>query len=143
LGELQPKNLLGITNQKFGNVYSMDRQEIDPKEFGRRVRERRIELGMSQTALAEKSDQSQSNIGWIEQGKAKKPKQQAIDLVEPLRTSAEWLLYGTGQKETGLRPLSDEEMLEIYRAMGFEQRAEVSETFSKFMKENKNRRKAG
>lgn len=121
----------------------MDRQEIDPKEFGRRVRERRLELGMSQTALAEKSDQSQSNIGWIEQGKAKKPKQQALDLVEPLRTSIDWLLYGTGERETGLRLMSDAEILEIYRGLALDQREQVSETFSKLVKDNKKRRKTG
>lgn len=143
LGGLQPKNLWGTTNREFGNVSNMDRQEIDPIEFGRRVRERRTELGMSQAALAEKSDQSQSNIGWIEQGRAKKPKQQALDLVEPLRTSVDWLLYGTGEKETGLRLLSDTEILEIYRSLGLEQRVSVSETFSKLMKDNKKRRKAG
>lgn len=121
----------------------MDRQEIDPKEFGRRVRERRVELGMSQAALAEKSDQSQSNIGWIEQGKAKKPKQQALDLVEPLRTSVDWLLYGIGDKETGLRLLSDSEVLEIYRGLALDQRVHVSETFSKYVKDNKKRRKTG
>jgi transcriptional regulator with XRE-family HTH domain len=79
----------------------MEQAGIDPKEFGRRVRERRQELGMSQTALAAQSGQSQSNIGWIEQGKAKKPKHQALDLVEPLRTSVDWLLYGTGEQRNG------------------------------------------
>lgn len=143
LGGTQPKNLWGTAYREFGNVSNMDRQEIDPKEFGRRVRERRKELGMSQVELAEKSDQSQSNIGWIEQGNAKKPKQQALDLVEPLRTSVDWLLYGTGEKETGLRLLSDSEVLEIYRSLALEQRVHVSETFSKLMKDNKKRRKAG
>jgi transcriptional regulator with XRE-family HTH domain len=143
LGELQPKNLWRTTNLKFGNVSNMDRQEIDPKEFGRRVRERRVELGMSQSALAEKSDQSQSNIGWIEQGKAKKPKQQALDLVEPLRTSVDWLLYGTGEKESGLRLLSESEILEIYRSLAVDQRVHVSETFSKLLKSSKKVRRAG
>jgi transcriptional regulator with XRE-family HTH domain len=141
LGRNQPKNLWATTKLKFGSVYSMDRQEIDPKEFGRRVRERRVELGMSQPGLAEKSGQSQSNISWIEKGNAKKPKQQALDLVEPLRTSVDWLLYGSGPKETGLRPLSEEEMLEIYRGLALEQREQVSETFSKLAKDNKKRRK--
>jgi transcriptional regulator with XRE-family HTH domain len=143
LGETQPKNLWETTNRKFGSFSSMDRQEIDPKEFGRRVRERRVELGMSQAALAEKSGQSQSNIGWIEQGKAKKPKHQALDLVEPLRTSVDWLLYGTGERETGLRLLSELEVLEIYRGLAVEQRAHVSETFSKLLKDKQKRRKAG
>lgn len=121
----------------------MDRPEIDPKEFGERVRERRKELGMSQTDLAAKSGQSQSNIGWIEQGKAKKPRQQALDLVEPLRTSVDWLLYGSGEKETGLRVLSDEEILEIYRGFASDQREIVTEMFSKLNKNNKKRRQAG
>lgn len=143
LGETQPKNLWGTTKRKFGSLSNMDRQEIDPKDFGRRVRERRVELGMSQAALAEKSDQSQSNIGWIEQGKAKKPKQQALDLVEPLRTSLEWLLYGTGERETGLRLLSESEVLEIYRSLALDQREQVSETFSKLARTQRKTRKAG
>jgi transcriptional regulator with XRE-family HTH domain len=143
LGELQPKNLWATTNRYFGSISNIDRQEIDPKEFGRRVKERRQELKMSQSALAEKSGQSQSNIGWIEQGNAKKPSKQALDLVEPLRTSVEWLLYGTGERETGLRLMTDQEIVEIYRGLALEERERVSETFSKFLKENKKRRKAG
>lgn len=143
LGGLQPKNLWGPNNRNFGSILPMSRQEIDPIEFGQRVRARRVELGMSQAELAEKSGQSQSNIGWIEQGKAKKPAKQVLPLVDALRTSTDWLLYGTGEKETGLRLLSDHEIVQIYRELGFEQQAEVSETFSKLAKSLKKRRKAG
>lgn len=143
LGEMQPKNLWGTTNREFGRFAPMEQKEIDPKEFGRRVRERRQELGISQTALAAQSNQSQSNIGWIEQGKAKKPKHQALDLVEPLRTSVDWLLYGTGQRETGLRLLSDAEIAQIYRDLPLGAREEVSETVSKLAKDQRKRRKAG
>lgn len=143
LGRNQPKNLWGPDNQNFGTISPMDRQEIDPIEFGRRVRARRKDLGLSQEDLAEKSGQSQSNIGWIEQGKAKRPAKQALPLVEPLRTSAEWLLYGIGEKETGLRLMSDAEIVEIYRELALNQRAEVSETFSKLAKTLKKRRKTG
>jgi transcriptional regulator with XRE-family HTH domain len=103
----------------------MDRQEIDPKEFGRRVKERRQELKMSQAALAEKSGQSQSNIGWIEQGNAKKPSKRA------------------GERETGLRLMTDQEIVEIYRGLALEERERVSETFSKLLKDNKKKRKVG
>lgn len=143
LGRNQPKNLWTTTNRKIGSFPPMDQQEIDPKEFGRRVRERRKELRMSQEDLASRSGQSQSNVGWIEQGKAKKPKQQALDLVEPLRTSVDWLLYGTGQRETGLRLMSEEEVLEIYRGFAADEREQVSEMFSKLNKNNRKRRKAG
>jgi transcriptional regulator with XRE-family HTH domain len=140
---MQPKNLWGTANRDFGSISPMDRQEIDPIEFGKRVRARRIELGLSQAELAKSSRQSQSNIGWIEQGKAKKPAKQVLPLVEALRTSTDWLLYGSGEKETGLRLLADHEVAEIYRDLGFEQRAEVSETFSKLAKSLKKGRKVG
>lgn len=102
LGQLQPKNLCKQTYAKLGTVGSM--KGIDPTAFGRRVRERREELGWSQGKLATESDQSQSNVGWIEQGKAKDPEKQVLKLARALYLHVDWLLYGAGPRETARPP---------------------------------------
>lgn len=102
LGKKQPKNLCMLTYRNFGKFIGMA-GDVDPTEFGQRVRELREELGWSQTKLGKASGFSQSNIGWIEQGSGK-PKKYAIALADALQTSPEWLMYGTGKKNLGPRP---------------------------------------
>lgn len=87
---------------------------IDLVKFGTRVRELREERGWSQTKLGKESGQSQSNIGWIEQGNAKKPRKQALSLAEALGTTADWLLYETGKKHTALLPLTRKQLTAVY-----------------------------
>lgn len=113
LGSMQPKNLSQNTYLNFGNASGMT-ESIDPIRFGIRVRELREELGWSQTRLGRSSGFSQSNIGWIEQGKGKNPKKQAIALAEALGSSPEWLLYGTGERRTGIILLTKEQLASIY-----------------------------
>lgn len=93
------------------------REPIDSEAFGRRVRELREEFGWSQGRLGTASGFSQSNIGWIEQGKGKDPQKQAIRLADALGSSPEWLLYGTGARQTGLRPLTKEQLSAIYEEL--------------------------
>lgn len=83
---------------------------VDPVTFGRRVRDRRMELGWSQGKLATASGYSQTNIGWIETGKAKDPTKQALRLAQALNTTADWLLYEKGQKELGPPAMTREEI---------------------------------
>lgn len=90
------------------------KEDIDPKAFGRRVKELRKEFGWSQEKLGEASGFSQSNIGWIEQGKGKDPKKQAIALADALGSTPQWLLHGTGDRQTGIRPLTKEQLNAIY-----------------------------
>ena len=103
--------------------------EIDAKAFGRRVKERRKEFGWSQEQLGDASGYSQTNIGWVEQGKAKDPRKQAMDLAEALQTTQEWLLYETGDKNIGPRLLSDEEIKGLYSDFPLAERQRISEIF--------------
>jgi transcriptional regulator with XRE-family HTH domain len=112
-------------------------QGIDPKSFGRRIRERREELVWSQSRLAEESGYSQSNIGWIEQGKSKDPRKQAISLAEALRSTPAWLLHGTGPRETGPKILTTEQLQAIYDAMSVEAKAAVTATVEKYQARKK------
>lgn len=89
-------------------------ESIDPIRFGARVRELREELKWSQSRLGKSSGFSQSNIGWIEQGKGKDPKKQAIALAEALGSTPQWLLYGTGERRTGIILLTKEQLASIY-----------------------------
>lgn len=89
-------------------------ESIDPKLFGARVRELREEMKWSQTRLGKASGFSQSNIGWIEQGKGKDPKKQALALADALGTTPSWLLHGTGERRTGIRLMTKEELVAVY-----------------------------
>lgn len=106
---MQPKNLWRTTNRNFGKFEGMNKP-VDPVTFGRRVRDRRMELGWSQGKLATASGYSQTNIGWIETGKAKDPTKQALRLAQALNTTADWLLYEKGQKELGPPAMTREEI---------------------------------
>lgn len=115
---------------------------INPEEFGRRVRLRREELGLSQTKLGEWAGHSQTNIGWIEQGKAKDPRKQVISLADALSTTPDWLLYEKGPKETGLRVLSPEQFTKIYEKLPIEVRRTLSEAIKEFTEPPASRKQA-
>ncbi|HEX7881935.1 MAG TPA: helix-turn-helix transcriptional regulator [Afipia sp.] len=113
LGKNQPKTLWTTTYRNFGSPEGM-KEPVDPLEFGRRVRELREEFGWSQTKLGKAAGFSQSNIGWIESGSGKDPKKQALALADALGSSPEWLLHGTGARQTGIRPLTKEQITAVY-----------------------------
>ena len=94
---LQSKNLCRLSdNRYFGIVSGM--KDVDPAEFGRRVKRRREELGLSQPALARLSGQKQSNISWIEAGSPKRPERLAYGLAGPLQTDTGLAIMGTRTK---------------------------------------------
>jgi hypothetical protein len=80
---------------------------FDPIAIGRRIKERRTELGLSTTEVGAPLRErglrgySQQNIVTLEKGATQDPRRQVMDLAEVLYTSQEWLLYGTGTRETG------------------------------------------
>lgn len=129
-----------LINRKFGNQRGM-KQTIDPVDFGRRVRERREELGLGQTALGKLSGQSQSNIAWLESGKSKDPRLQAQDLAEGLRTTYEWLAFGTGLRETAPAPMTPEDVAGYYKKLPPAQREAISEQILKFASADKKQRR--
>lgn len=114
-----------LTYRNFGKFTGMA-GDVDPTEFGQRVRELREELGWSQTKLGKASGFSQSNIGWIEQGSGK-PKKYAIALADALQTSPEWLMYGTGKKNLGPRPLTSEQLQELYDTLPVDLQMQITE----------------
>ena len=70
----------------------MDEQVL-PKEFGRRVRRRRMALGMIQKALAETTGFQSSQISRLEKGEYVSMKfAQLVTLADALETSVDYLL---------------------------------------------------
>jgi transcriptional regulator with XRE-family HTH domain len=137
LGRLQPKNMCGTTNRNFGTVPFM-KDDIDPIAFGERLRQRRIELGLSQGAVGR---YSQSNIGWLEKGNAKDPRIQALDLAGPLRTTAEWLLFAKGPKESGPPMMSPDEAKDAYSSLSPEDREAITAAIAEIIEANREKRK--
>lgn len=115
---------------------------INSKDFGRRVAELRKEFRLSQERLGVLANFSQSNIGWIEQGRGKDPKKQALALADALGSSPEWLLYGTGARQTGVRPLTKEQLLAVYDDLPLSVRLAITETVKSETPAKKRRAKA-
>lgn len=115
LSKEQPKNLSEIADLNFGMSAGM--READSVEFGRRVKERRIELEMSQAELGAAAGYSQQNIVTIESGKVKRPQRPASDIAAALRTTREWLLWEEGPRHVGPQYFSPQKLLEKYRGL--------------------------
>lgn len=119
-------------------------KKVDPVEFGKRVRKLREALGLSQTRLGKLSGgYSQTNIGWIEAGKIKRPRVAAEALSEGLQCPVEYLLFGTGPKQIGPRIMSTEELGENYGVLSPEARALISEAVAQAVAAEKEKRKIG
>lgn len=118
-------------------------KDADPIAFGNRVRERREALGLSQERLGELSGYSQSNIGWIEGGGPKRLRGPAAAISEALRTTAEYLLWGTGPVEIGPPIMSEHEVVENYKALSPEDRAAVTALIAERADAAKEKRKTG
>jgi len=70
---------------------------------GDRVREIRIRLGMSQSALAKKADVSQAAISKIENNATDSSKYIA-HVAKALNTTADFLIYPNSRKTSGFSP---------------------------------------
>lgn len=67
---------------------------MDYKEIGRRVRQRRLELGLTQEETAEKAGVSMSYVGQIERGEKLAALETTVRLCEVLGVGLDWLVYG-------------------------------------------------
>lgn len=117
------------------------KDDIDLIAFGARLRQRRIELGLSQGAAGRPAGYSQSNIGWLESGKAKDPRIQAQDLAGPLHTTADWLLFAKGPKEFGPPMMSPKEVMDNYNSFGPEDREAITAAIAELIEANREKRK--
>ncbi len=70
----------------------MDNNNFDLKTIGQRIRETRIDRGLSQAELAFAADISEPHISRIEQGKQKMYLDTFVRLIEALQVSADYIL---------------------------------------------------
>lgn len=86
--------------------------EIDYAMVGRRIRDRRMEMGLSQEALAEQADLSPPYISHIER-KAKKPSLSAlIRLAAALGVTLDFILAGSQPADTSAYMADVQSLLE-------------------------------
>jgi DNA-binding XRE family transcriptional regulator len=115
LGKNQPKNLSNMLNLDFGMTAGM--RQADSAGFGRRVRERRLELEMSQAELGKAAGYSQQNIVTIESGRVKRPQRAASEIAVALQTTREWLLWAEGPKDSGPQYFGLQKLVEKYKEL--------------------------
>lgn len=118
-------------------------KRVDPIEFGIRVRDCRKGKGWGQAKLAKLSGQSQTNIGWLEKGRAKNPRRAVQALSEALRVHIDYLLYGTGPKDIGPPIWSVDDLGENYSVLSLEDQAEVTAFVAQRVAAAKEKHKTG
>lgn len=96
LGRFQPRNLSGTDNLKFGTLAGM--VDTSPKGIGKRIRARRLKLGLSQPKLAKALKIPQQTIGGWEKGAARRPRL-LLEASKVLCTTEEWILREEGPEE--------------------------------------------
>jgi SOS-response transcriptional repressor LexA len=83
--------------------------QVDKKAFGARVTQRRVALGISQTALAESVGMKQQGIVSIESGHVERPRK-LRELAAALKTTEQWLLWHQGPQD---RPGKPAEIIDV------------------------------
>jgi len=73
---------------------SMTEQELFLQEVGRRIAERRKQLGMTQEMLAERGDMTPQFVSYAEAGKRAMRPENLLKLASALGVSADYLLTG-------------------------------------------------
>lgn len=123
-GRNQPEKLSSVIKLKNGRVPGLRKPKrrmkkmvnFDPGGFGRRVRELREKLGISQAALAKAIGVGQQTVNNWESGAVKKTSA-IVEVARALSTTPEWLQRGEGQKESRpFRPI--DEIVRLYGQLG-------------------------
>lgn len=68
------------------------------KEIARRLREIRLDLGMTQDEVAEVIEVSRPSVSMLEAGERRLSVLELVALVERFRARSEWILYGKGSR---------------------------------------------
>jgi transcriptional regulator with XRE-family HTH domain len=92
--------------------------------IGSRIRRRRKELGLTQVELAKLAGIKQGTLSDLETGVTDAPAGDTLaGLCKGLRSTARWIIYGTG--EHAVHPLNEDEesVLQLYRTMTADQAA--------------------
>ena len=86
---------------------------MDYKAFGRRIREKRKELHLSQEALAVAIGLSASFMGHIERGTRIASIETLVRICNVLHVSPNYLLFGNEETSDDLTPSNREELISV------------------------------
>lgn len=68
------------------------------KEIAQRLRQIRLDLGMTQDEVAEVIEVSRPSVSMLEAGERRLSVLELVALVERFRARSEWILYGKGSR---------------------------------------------
>lgn len=92
--------------------------------IGSRIRQRRKELGYTQVELAKLAGIKQGTLSDLETGVTDAPAGDTLaGLCKGLRTTARWIIYGTGDHAVSAPNEEEQAVLSLYRTMSAEQAA--------------------
>ena len=101
----------------------MDKKtEMDYRVIGRRVRDRRSELGMTQSELAARIKVSASFVGHIERGEKIASLDTMMRLSKALEVSMDWLVWGGQRRCEGEECPLFRELSTLLSAYGLDRR---------------------
>ena len=96
------------TMQKPGCItYSQDIMNLNMKEIGKRISDRRKKLGIKQNILAEKLDISNNHMSGIENGKATPSVALFVKICDELNVTPDFLLLGSMHSNRVSKDASD------------------------------------
>lgn len=101
IGTSQQKSLSRQRYQVFGSLNHM--RDVDKVAFGRRFKQRREALQLSQGDVASQVGMTQQGVAAIERGVVSRPGL-LDELAAVLKTTPKWLLRGEGQQEAAQEP---------------------------------------
>ena len=104
-----PSATEGITSmQKPGcTIYSRGIMNLNMKEIGKRISDRRKKLGIKQNILAEKLDISNNHMSGIENGKATPSVALFVKICDELNVTPDFLLLGSMHSNRVSKDASD------------------------------------
>ncbi|MBR4758941.1 MAG: helix-turn-helix transcriptional regulator [Lachnospiraceae bacterium] len=82
--------------------------DLNLKEIGARIKERRLSVGVTQEYVAKKIDVNSSHISNIERGKAKPSLRRIVDIANALDCTVDYFLAGEYKKKSAKKVLSEE-----------------------------------
>lgn len=103
-------------------------KQLDPM-IGKRIKERRLELHITQTEISQKTSISSGNLSSIENAKYMPSAQAIVELSQILDCTTDWLLTGKSSKSNtaAFSDNEESELLRCFRLLGAEDREELIE----------------
>ena len=96
------------------------------QEFGKRVKERRLELGMSQLDLAVKIGyKDKSTVAKIESGNRDLPRSKIVEIADALSVTPQYLLGWESKNAAPKRTARQQEFLDLFNKLNTDQQKKI------------------